>query len=87
MNISCRGKSSVLTLAVHIALWLLPGTAVYAQTRVCDGKNIFPCSVGGTLLVLSKPAGLTLNGGSGTSRRGTNHARIPKLLEFPLMLP
>jgi hypothetical protein len=59
----CR-KWLRLAIAAGIAVWTLAGTAALAQTPACNGKNVYPCSVGGTLLVLGKPTGLTLNGGS-----------------------
>jgi hypothetical protein len=50
-------------------LGTLAGTAALAQTPVCNGHNIYPCSIGSTLLVLSKPS-FALDGGSGITSGG-----------------
>ena len=55
------GKSMRLALAAGI-LGTLAGTAALAQAPVCNGHNVYPCSIGSTLLVLSKP-NLTFNSG------------------------
>jgi hypothetical protein len=47
----------------------LAGSAALAQTPVCNGHNVYPCSIGSTLLVLSKP-NFTFNGGSGITTGG-----------------
>src|SRR5271169_4802408 len=59
------GKPLHLAIAAAIAVWALAGTAVYAQIPTCNGKNVYPCSVGGTLLLLNKPNGYAFNFGSG----------------------
>src|SRR5260221_11495314 len=54
----------------------LAGSAAWAQAPVCNGHNVYPCSIGSTLLVLSKP-NFTLNGGSGITSGGNgNHPLI-----------
>lgn len=58
-----RRKSLRLALAAGI-LWTLAGTPMFALTPVCNGANVYPCSVGGTLIVSSKPS-FTVGGGSG----------------------
>lgn len=65
--ILCGTKPLRLAIAADIAMWALAGTAAFAQTPTCNGKNLYPCSVGGTLLVLNKPTGYALNFGSGIS--------------------
>jgi hypothetical protein len=60
------GKPLHLAIAAAMAVWVLAGTAVYAQIPTCNGKNVYPCSVGGTLLLLNKPNGYAFNFGSGT---------------------
>jgi hypothetical protein len=70
------GKTLRLAIAASITVWALAGTAVFAQTPACNGKNVYPCSVGGTLLVLNKPAGYVLNFGSGISTGGGNAASV-----------
>jgi len=57
-----RRKSLRLALAAGI-LWTLAGTSMFALTPVCNGGNVYPCSVGGTLIVSSKPI-LTVGGGT-----------------------
>src|ERR1700674_3023793 len=64
-----RPKSLSPALAAGIAVWTLASTAAVAQTPACNGKNVYPCSIGGTLLVLGKP-GIAINGGSGGSGGG-----------------
>ena len=51
----------------------MAGTAALAQTPVCNGHNVYPCSVGGTLLVLGKPTGLTFGSGSGIISSGSTN--------------
>jgi hypothetical protein len=63
------GKSARLALAAGI-LAALAGTPALAQAPVCNGHNVYPCSVGSTLLVLSKPTNLTFSGGSGVTSGG-----------------
>jgi hypothetical protein len=60
-------KSCRLAFAACVGTWTLAGTMAIAQTPACNGKNVYPCSVGGTLLVLSKPTAVVLNNGSGVS--------------------
>jgi hypothetical protein len=64
---SMARKPLRLAIVAGIAMWALACTAAFAQTPTCNGKNVYPCSVGGTLLVLNKPTGYVLNFGSGTS--------------------
>jgi hypothetical protein len=61
------GKLLSRALAAWVAMWALANTAALAQIPACNGKNVYPCSVGGTLLVLGKPSGLVISGGSGVS--------------------
>ncbi|HLN03389.1 MAG TPA: hypothetical protein VK335_29125 [Bryobacteraceae bacterium] len=70
------GKPLRLAIAAGIAMWALEGIAAFAQTPTCNGKNVYPCSVGGTLLVLSKPVDYTLNFGSGISAGGGGTASV-----------
>ena len=83
------GKSLRLALAAGI-LGTLAGTAALAQTPVCNGHNVYPCSAGGTLLVTSKPTGLTFSGGSGILSGGggngffTNDPQNPGITAFGL---
>jgi hypothetical protein len=49
-----------------VVVWALGSTAALAQAPACNGKNVYPCSIGGTLLVLSAPSGLAASNGSGT---------------------
>ena len=68
-----------LSLAASMGVWFLAGTAAHAQALipVCNGKNVYPCTVGGTLLVLSKPTGYTVNfGGGGSGGIGAGAALI-----------
>lgn len=65
-----RGEKSFYRSFAWVAMWTLVSTAALAQTPACDGKSVYPCSVGGTLLVLGKPTGLVVSGGSGV-RGGT----------------
>jgi hypothetical protein len=66
-GILCGGKLSHLAVAAALAVGTLAGTAAFAQIPTCNGKNVYPCSVGGTLLLLSKPTDYAFNFGSGVS--------------------
>ena len=70
------GKSTRLALAAGVIVWMLASTAALAQTPACNGKNVYPCSVGGTLLALSKPTGLVASGGSAFNFGGGQGAFI-----------
>src|ERR1700693_5884077 len=70
------GRPLRLAIAAGIAMWALEGVAAFAQTPTCNGKNVYPCSVGGTLLVLNKPAGYVLNFGSGITAGGGGAASV-----------
>ncbi len=59
-----------MLVAAGIAMLTLGGTAALAQSPTCNGKNVYPCSVGGTLLVVSKPTGLTGGLGNGVVSYG-----------------
>jgi hypothetical protein len=61
------GKLFKRAFGVCVAMWTLVSAAALAQTPACNGKNVYPCSVGGTLLVLGKPTDLVISGGSGVS--------------------
>jgi hypothetical protein len=80
------GKLLRLALAAGI-LVTLTGTPAFAQTPVCNGHNVYPCSVGGTLLVTSKPTNLTF-GGNGIISFGsgnglfTNDPQNPGITAF-----
>ena len=65
------GKWFRLALAAGIFV-TLAGTTALAQAPVCNGHNVYPCSVGGTLLVTSKPTNLTFGGGGIISFGGGN---------------
>jgi len=70
------GFRKLLRLALAAGmLGTLAGTAALAQAPVCNGHNVYPCSIGSTLLVLGKPS-LTFSGGSGGSGGGGNAAFI-----------
>jgi len=43
---------------------MLTGALAAAAPSACTGGNVYPCTIGGTLLVLSKPAGLAPSNGS-----------------------
>src|SRR5579863_1801089 len=81
------GKLLRLALAAG-TLGILAGTTAFAQTPVCNGHNVYPCSVGGTLLVTSKPTNLTFNGGSAVISFGggnglfTNDPQNPGITAF-----
>lgn len=61
------GKLLSRALAAWVAVWSLLSAAALAQIPACNGKNVYPCSVGGTLIVLGTPSGFVFSGGSGFS--------------------
>jgi len=66
-------KSSPLHLWPIIAVWILAGAAAQAQ-QPCASKNgggSFPCSIGGTLVVLSRPTGSVFSGSGSVVGAGT----------------
>jgi len=63
-------RSLRAAVAAAMLVWTLAGAAALAQTPACNGRNVYPCSIGGTLLVLVKPAGLQVNNGSSVSFAG-----------------
>src|SRR5579863_1392073 len=63
----CGRKPRHPAIAAAMAVWTLAGAAAFAQIPTCNGKNVYPCSVGGTLLLLNKPTGYAFNFGSGVS--------------------
>src|SRR5277367_2624936 len=69
------GKSMRLALAAGV-LGTLAATAAFAQTPVCNGHNVYPCSIGSTLLVLGNPTNFTFSGGSGGNGGGGSPAFI-----------
>ena len=69
-----RRKALRLALAGGILL-TLAGTSMFALTPVCNGGNVYPCSVGGTLIVSSKPI-LAAGGGSGVISFGGGRGTI-----------
>ena len=81
------GKLLRVALAAGMLVILASATA-FAQTPVCNGHNVYPCSVGGTLLVTSKPTSLTFSGGSGIISFGggnglfTNDPQNPGITAF-----
>src|SRR6266542_6323977 len=64
-----NGKSFTPSFPVAVALWILGTTATcsLAQTPQCTGDNDspYPCTVAGTLLVVSRPSGDLFSSGGG----------------------
>jgi hypothetical protein len=59
-------KSCIPALAVLMALWVLTGTAAFSQVPCIFGKSgTYPCSIAGTLIVVSQPTGGLFGGGGG----------------------
>src|SRR3954469_19256919 len=68
------GFRKLLRRALNASMFAtLAGTPAFAVTPVCNGHNIYPCSVGGTLLVTSNPTNVTYTGGSGIISFGGGH--------------
>ena len=69
------GFGKLLRLALAAGIFMaLAGTTAFAITPVCNGHNVYPCSVGGTLLVNSSPTSFTSSGGSGVISFGGGNA-------------
>jgi hypothetical protein len=69
-------KSLHLALAAGVAMGMLGGASALAQAPTCNGKNVYPCVVAGTLLVVSKPTGLLPNLNGAVSFGGGSGAFI-----------
>ena len=61
------GNSFIPVLAVVIAVWMLTGAAAFALAPPCNftGGSTYPCSIAGTLVVVSPPSGNLFSGGGG----------------------
>jgi hypothetical protein len=71
-------KGLRLALAAGIAACVMAGTAAHAQPACASKSGLFPCSIGGTLLVVSPPTGNSLNGVGGSGGKGS-----PSFIEDP----
>src|SRR6266849_1153088 len=64
-------KPSRLALAGGNVVWMLAATAALAQpTCTTHNGGVYPCTIGGTLLAVSKPSGSLFGGGGGSGGGG-----------------
>ncbi len=71
------GSGKLLRMALAAGIFAaLAGSAALAQTPACNGRNIYPCTIGSTLLVTGKPTNMTFSGGSGGTGGGGSPAFI-----------
>ena len=62
VNVLGLGKPLCVALVAGVAAWVIAGTAALAQPACASKSGTFPCSIGGTLLVVSEPTGNTFTG-------------------------